>query len=87
MKVRETFAQCRKIVESKWSGTVDNAFFDTETFDKCRVLKQPEYSYSAHTSKYGFYILSVDVGRKGWILSCPCKISLIAGISYTNCLI
>ena len=51
--------------ESKWSGTAENAFFNGETFDKHRILKQPEYEYSGRSSATGYYILSVDVGRKG----------------------
>ena len=50
--------------ESKWSGTVEDAFFNTEIFDRNRILKQPEYEASGRSSKISFYILSVDVGRK-----------------------
>lgn len=51
--------------ESKWSGTTENAFFNGETFDKHRVLNQPEYEHSGRSSVHSFYVLSVDVGRKG----------------------
>ena len=51
--------------ESKWSGTVTDAFFKTEIFDRNRILKQPEYESSGRSTKSSFYILSVDVGRKG----------------------
>ena len=51
--------------ESKWSGTVTDAFFKTEIFDRKRTLKQPEYESSGRSAKSSFYILSVDVGRKG----------------------
>ena len=51
--------------ESKWSGTVDDAFFDSDIFDRNRILKQPEYEASGRTSKNQYYILAVDVGRKG----------------------
>ena len=51
--------------ESKWSGTAENAFFNGETFDKHRVLKQPEYEHSGRSSVHSYYVLSVDVGRKG----------------------
>lgn len=51
--------------ESKWSGTAENAFFNGETFDKHRVLKQPEYEFSGRSSISSYYIISVDVGRKG----------------------
>ena len=48
---------------SIWSGDAENAFFSSDGFDKYRVLLQPEYEYSGHTSKNGFYIIGVDVGR------------------------
>ena len=51
--------------ESKWSGTAENAFFNGETFDKHRILNQPEYEHSGRSSTRSYYILSVDVGRKG----------------------
>lgn len=51
--------------ESKWSGTVEDAFFNSEVFDRNRILKQPEYEASGRSSKASFYILSADVGRKG----------------------
>lgn len=50
--------------ESVWSGTVEDAFFNSEIFDRSRVLKQPEYEASGRASKSSFYILSMDVGRK-----------------------
>lgn len=51
--------------ESKWTGTVEDAFFSTEVFDRNRILLQPEKESSDRRSKNGFYILSMDVGRKG----------------------
>lgn len=51
--------------ESKWSGTVEDAFFSAEVFERNRILKQPEYEASGRSSKNSFYILSCDVGRKG----------------------
>lgn len=51
--------------ESKWSGTVENAFFNGEIFDRNRILKQPEYEASGRSNKASYYILSCDVGRKG----------------------
>lgn len=51
--------------ESIWSGSVEDAFFNSETFDRNRILKQPEYEASGRSSKASFYILSADVGRKG----------------------
>ena len=51
--------------ESKWSGSVEDAFFSSETFDRNRILKQPEREASGRIGKGGYYILAVDVGRKG----------------------
>jgi hypothetical protein len=51
--------------ESKWSGTIEDAFFNEEIFTRNRILKQPEYEASGRASKSSFYILSMDVGRKG----------------------
>ena len=51
--------------ESKWSGTVEDAFFSSEVFDRNRILNQPEYEASGRSSKAAYYILSADVGRKG----------------------
>ena len=51
--------------ESKWSGDSENAFFSFEKFEKHRQLKQPEYEYSARSSKSAYYVLGVDVGRIG----------------------
>ena len=50
--------------ESRWSGSVEDAFFSSEVFDRARILNQPENEASARV-KNGYYILSVDVGRKG----------------------
>lgn len=51
--------------ESKWTGTVEDAFFDGERFDRCRKLLQPEYETSGRSSKSAYYVLGVDVGRRG----------------------
>lgn len=51
--------------ESKWSGTVEDAFFDGEKFDRNRILQKPENEWSGRSSSQAYYILSVDVGRKG----------------------
>lgn len=50
---------------SEWSGDAENAFFSAESFDRHRVLLQPEYEYSNRSSKNAYYVLGVDVGRKG----------------------
>jgi hypothetical protein len=51
--------------ESKWTGTVEDAFFDGERFDRCRKLLQPEYEVSGRSNKQAYYVLAVDVGRRG----------------------
>lgn len=51
--------------ESKWSGTVEDAFFNAEIFDRNRILNQPEYEASGRNSKLASYVLAVDIGRKG----------------------
>ena len=51
--------------ESVWSGSVEDAFFNADLFDRHRKLNQPEYEASGRSSKSASYVLSVDVGRKG----------------------
>lgn len=51
--------------ESKWSGTVEDAFFNGEAFDRNRQLQKPEKEHSGRSSAQSFYVLSADVGRKG----------------------
>lgn len=51
--------------ESKWAGTVDDAFFNANIFDRNRILKQPEYEASGRAGKNSYYIISADIGRKG----------------------
>lgn len=51
--------------ESEWSGDSENAFFSAEKFDNHRTLLQPEYEYNKRSSKDSYYVISVDVGRKG----------------------
>ena len=51
--------------ESRWTGTVENAFFDGEKFDRSRILQLPEYEYSRRSTKNAYYVLGVDVGRRG----------------------
>ena len=50
---------------SEWSGEMENAFFSAEKFDRHRQLLQPEYEYSGRSSKDAYYVIGVDVGRKG----------------------
>ncbi len=51
--------------ESTWSGSTEDAFFTPHIIDKNRVSQLPEYSYSGKSAKGAYYIVSVDVGRKG----------------------
>ena len=51
--------------ESKWSGTVEDSFFNGEAFDRNRQLQKPENEHSGRSSAQSFYVLSADVGRKG----------------------
>lgn len=50
---------------SKWTGNVEDAFFNGEQFDRNRILQKPEHEWSGKSSVRAYYILSVDVGRKG----------------------
>lgn len=59
--------------ESVWSGTVENAFFNVEVFERHRVLQQPEYEASGRSAKNAYYVLGVDVGRKG----CSTEVNVI----------
>jgi hypothetical protein len=50
--------------ESHWTGSVEDAFFDGEKFDRNRILQKPENEVSGR-SKAAYYTLAVDVGRRG----------------------
>lgn len=56
--------------ESEWSGDAENAYFSSEIFDKYRILNQPEYEFSGRSSKSAYYVLGIDVGRKGCNTEC-----------------
>ena len=56
--------------ESEWSGDAENAYFSAEKFDRHRQLLQPEYEYSGRSSKSAYYVLGIDVGRKGCTTEC-----------------
>lgn len=75
--------------ESRWSGTIEDAFFNAEQFDHNRILKQPEYEYSGRSTKNAYYVIAVDVGRKGCdsvacILKVTPQVNGIAFISLVN---
>ena len=65
LKLDSTFneASFGREYESRWTGSVENAFFDGEKFDRNRILLQPEYEFSARSNKAAYYVLAVDVGR------------------------
>ena len=50
--------------ESVWSGTVADAFFNGDAFDRNRALQKPEYEHSGRSSLQSYYVLSMDVARK-----------------------
>ena len=50
---------------SIWSGDAENAYFNSEVFDKHRQLLQPEFEHSGRSSKNAYYLLGIDVGRIG----------------------
>lgn len=49
--------------ESKWSGDVESAFFNSDRFAKLRQLNLAEDKYNGRLNKKGYYVLGVDVGR------------------------
>jgi len=51
--------------ESQWSGSMDDAFFNADMFDKYRVLNQPESEFSGRGNADHYYVFGVDVGRQG----------------------
>ena len=69
LKLAGTFndASFDREYRSIWGGDSENAYFSSQTFDKCRQLLQPEHEYSGRSSKHAYYLLGVDVGRIGLI--------------------
>lgn len=65
LKMDGTFneASFEREYESKWTGDVESAFFDSQKFEKYRVLNIAETSYNGRINKNGYYIMGVDVGR------------------------
>ena len=66
-KKDETFNEAAfgREYESRWSGTVEDAFFNGEAFDRSRQLEAAENEYSNRSSIQSYYVVSVDVGRRG----------------------
>ena len=58
---------------SIWSGDAENAYFSNDVFEKYRTLNQPEHEYSGRSSKNAYYVLGVDVGRRG----CTSEVAVI----------
>lgn len=67
--------------ESAWTGAVEDAYFDGDQFDRCRVLGSPEYEAASRSASKGiYYVISVDVGRKGCqTIICVFKVMPLAG--------
>lgn len=72
MKKEETFNEdsFQREYESIWSGTVENAFFNGDVFDRCRTLQKPEYEHSGRSSAHSYYVIGVDVGRRSDLSEC-----------------
>lgn len=51
--------------ESIWAGNIEGAFFDSNLFDKYRVLQIAETKFNKGIAANGYYILGIDVGRIG----------------------
>ena len=66
-KKDETFNEAAfgREYESRWSGTVEDAFFNGDAFDRSRQLEIAETEYSGRSSIQSYYVVSVDVGRRG----------------------
>lgn len=66
-KKDETFNEAAfgREYESRWSGTVEDAFFNGDAFDRSRQLETAETEYSGRSSIQSYYVVSVDIGRKG----------------------
>lgn len=48
---------------SKWSGSVEGSFYDSDLFDRQRVLERPEKTQDLSADKKVYYVISIDVGR------------------------
>lgn len=66
MKIRVPLGEVAKDkMESKWSGSSDNAYYNGELFDQNRKLQAAEYEYDIQAkNSEAYYVMSVDVGRK-----------------------
>lgn len=75
LKMQGTFDESSfdREYNSIWSGDSEKAYYSSAVFDKCRSLLQPEYEASGRASKTAYYVLGVDVGRKG----CTSEVTVI----------
>lgn len=48
--------------ESVWAGSATESFYNGDVFDRCRVLKQAEFTRSGRGNDEAYYVLGVDVG-------------------------
>jgi len=48
---------------SKWSGSVEGGFYDSDLFDRQRVLENPEMIRDYNAPEGTYYVMTVDVGR------------------------
>ena len=67
MKIAGTYneASFDREYGSVWTGDAENAYFSNDVFEKHRMLLQPEKEYSHKSNKNAYYVVAVDVGRKG----------------------
>lgn len=67
LKMAGTFneASFDREYESRWIGAVEGAFFDSNKFDKHRVLQLAETEANGRNNADSYYVLGVDVGRIG----------------------
>lgn len=66
LKLDGTFneASFEREYESRWTGDIESAFFNSDKFDKNRTVNMAEHKASAKIAKNGYYVMGVDVGRK-----------------------
>lgn len=48
---------------SKWSGSVEGSFYDSDLFDRQRTLDNPEKTQDFSANADVYYVISIDVGR------------------------
>lgn len=90
IKSSETFSEesfGREYI-SIWAGDMENSFYDSNQFDKHRVLLQPEREYSNRRGSGAFYVIGVDVGRFGDLTECVViKVTPQPGGTYTKSIV